>query len=202
MEPLQIVSYTRGQKFETHHDAGTLLDDGSVQPVPPRRLVTLFLYLNTLPEGQGHTEFPALGISVKPERGCGVLFCNVMPDGTIDGRTQHRAAPVFDRLYKYGVNVWITDTNFQELATAGIRGAVTKKELKEFCSKYVLQGEASQDDKDKAKGKGMGKGRGVCESKAVEKLQTIESALQHADRLCTSYESEKNELLIKRARNQ
>ena len=81
VEPLQIVSYTKGQKFETHHDAGTLLEDGTVEAVPPRRVVTLFLYLNTLPEGQGHTEFPALGISVKPERGCGVLFCNVMPDG-------------------------------------------------------------------------------------------------------------------------
>lgn len=36
-EPLQIVSYTEGQKFETHHDAGTLQDDGTVELVPPRR---------------------------------------------------------------------------------------------------------------------------------------------------------------------
>ena len=66
-EPLQIVSYTQGQKFETHHDAGTLCDDGTVELVPPRRLATLFLYLNNLPEEQGHTQFPDLGISVRPE---------------------------------------------------------------------------------------------------------------------------------------
>jgi hypothetical protein len=44
VEPLQIVSYRPGQRFNLHHDAGTLLEDGSVPTmVPPRRLVTLFL---------------------------------------------------------------------------------------------------------------------------------------------------------------
>jgi hypothetical protein len=40
---LQIVSYTQGQYFNLHHDAGTLHDDGSVELVPPRRLATFFL---------------------------------------------------------------------------------------------------------------------------------------------------------------
>ena len=35
-------------------------DVGEVTLVPPRRLVTFFVYLNTLPEGQGATEFPCL----------------------------------------------------------------------------------------------------------------------------------------------
>jgi hypothetical protein len=39
VEPLQIVSYTQGQKFELHHDAGTLGDDGTVELVPPHRSV-------------------------------------------------------------------------------------------------------------------------------------------------------------------
>lgn len=44
VEPLQIVSYQPGQRFNLHHDAGTLLEDGRVPiMVPPRRLVTLFL---------------------------------------------------------------------------------------------------------------------------------------------------------------
>jgi prolyl 4-hydroxylase len=176
VEPLQIVSYTQGQKFETHHDAGTLLDDGTVEAVPPRRLTTLFLYLNTLPEGQGHTEFPALGLSVKPERGCGVLFSNVMGDGRVDARTQHRAAPVHGRLQKYGVNVWITDSNFQDLAAGpGIKGAVTKKELKDFYAKHRIAASSTRDNINS---------NGGCEDGTTK---VVESALQCADRLTREY---------------
>lgn len=116
VEPLQIVSYTRGQKFNTHHDAGTLLDDGSVDLVLPRRLVTFFVYLNNLPPDQGHTAFPALDISVQPVKGCAVLFCNVLPDGSPDKRTIHCAEPVLGNLRKYGVNIWLCDCDMQELA--------------------------------------------------------------------------------------
>lgn len=174
VEPLQIVSYTQGQKFETHHDAGTLLDDGSVEPVAPRRLTTLFLYLNTLPEGQGHTEFPALGISVKPERGCGVLFSNVRSDGSVDPRTQHRAAPVSGSLEKFGINVWITDANFQDLASAGVKGAVTTKELRDFYSKNEIidvTWEKKEEADDNSKKKGL-----------------MESALRYADRMTREYD--------------
>jgi hypothetical protein len=105
VEPLQIVSYTEGQQFKVHHDAGTLLDDGSVEIVSPRRMATLFVYLNTLPEGQGHTEFPDLGLSVQPKAGCAVLFGNMMPDGAVDTRTVHQACPVEGKLKKFGINV-------------------------------------------------------------------------------------------------
>lgn len=126
LEPLQIVAYTKGQMFETHHDAGTLNEDGTVELVLPRRLVTLLLYLNTLPEGQGHTEFPDIDISVRPQRGCGILFCNVLVDGLPDPRTCHRACPVEGNLQKYAVNVWMTDLSFQSLACT----ASTKKKEK------------------------------------------------------------------------
>ena len=43
-------------------------DDDNVELVNPRRLVTYFIYLNTLPEGQGCTEFPRLNIAVTPKR--------------------------------------------------------------------------------------------------------------------------------------
>jgi hypothetical protein len=117
--------------------------------------VTLFLYLNNLPEGQGCTEFPALNLRITPEKGiymyfiymyiciyihiniytymyiyvyiykctyiyiyifiyiylfmyiyihiyigCGILFCNVLPNGQGDPRTAHRACPVGD-IYIY-----------------------------------------------------------------------------------------------------
>jgi hypothetical protein len=119
IEPMQIVSYTQGQYFDVHHDAGTLDEEThSVQLVPPRRILTIFAYLNTLPEGQGHTDFPYLGLSVRPERGCAVLFCNLMPDGTADYRTSHKANPITSPdLRKLGVNIWVGDISFQALVT-------------------------------------------------------------------------------------
>jgi prolyl 4-hydroxylase len=117
VEPLQIVRYKEGQFFDVHHDAGTLLDDGSVELVAPRRFATLFLYLNTLPDGQGHTEFPLAGVSMRPERGCGVLWCNINKQGEPDPRTIHKACPVVGKgVVKYGVNVWISENNHQSLA--------------------------------------------------------------------------------------
>lgn len=43
VEPIQVVSYTAGQLFDTHHDAGTMAEDGSIELVPPVRYATLFL---------------------------------------------------------------------------------------------------------------------------------------------------------------
>jgi hypothetical protein len=124
VEPLQIVSYRNGQKFNVHHDAGTLQDDGSVELAQPRRLVTFFAYLNNLPRGEGHTEFPAINLSVQPERGCAVVFCNVLPNGAPDPRTVHRANPVSGQLKKYGVNIWLCDCSMQELAQVKANCAV------------------------------------------------------------------------------
>ena len=95
----------------------------------PRRLATLFLYLNTLPEGIGHTEFPLLPaelgghtelrrrgggggpFSVRPRCGTALLFCNVDASGAPDVRLCHRACPVPDGHIKFGVNVWVRATH-------------------------------------------------------------------------------------------
>ena len=82
-------------------------------PAGPRRLVTLFVYLNTLPEGVGHTEFPAIDLSVRPSCGDALLFCNVLADGRPDARVAHRANPVPEGMVKFGCNVWITDCTMQ-----------------------------------------------------------------------------------------
>ncbi len=118
VEPLQIVSYTSGQQFTLHHDAGTLMETtGEVCLVYPRRLVTIFIYLNSLPWGQGHTEFPALGLSVQPQQGSAVMFCNVLKDGQVDARLVHQACPVEGTLRKYGMNVHTTPLHYSTLTT-------------------------------------------------------------------------------------
>ena len=104
----------------------------------PRRLATLFLYLNTLPEGIGHTEFPLLPaklgrhtelpllrrrgggggpFSVRPRCGTALLFCNVDASGAADVRLCHRACPVPDGHIKFGVNVWVRATHAPCLAS-------------------------------------------------------------------------------------
>jgi|TARA_B110000208_G_C11763828_1_gene427876 prolyl 4-hydroxylase len=121
VEPLQVVSYTKGQKFNLHHDAATLNDDGScTDVVPPRRIATLFVYLNTLPEGMGHTEFPRLDLSVRPVACKAVLWSNLdIHSGKpceADPMTVHKACPVPEGYRKVGLNIWVTDVDLQHLA--------------------------------------------------------------------------------------
>jgi len=122
VEPLQIVRYVHGQRFNEHHDAGTLEDDGSVTGVPPRRIITYFIYLTDLPEGHGgHTEFTQLpsGVALKvcPKKGRAVLWSNVDAEtGACDPRTAHRGCPVLGDHTKLAMNVWITDEDLQMAA--------------------------------------------------------------------------------------
>ena len=95
---------------------GVLLEDGTVEAGSPRRLVTFFVYLNSLPEGEGHTEMTKLGISVQPRRGHALLFCNVDSRGEPEPLAAHRACPVRSGFIKFGMNIWITDSNLQFLA--------------------------------------------------------------------------------------
>ena len=69
IEPLQLVKYDNGQYFNLHHDLGKLYDDGSVELPqrknvllsPPRRIVTILVYLNDVEKCHGgSTEFPLL----------------------------------------------------------------------------------------------------------------------------------------------
>jgi hypothetical protein len=115
-EPIQVVSYSEGQHFGLHHDIGTLdTVTGEVQMVTPRRLATVFLYLNHLPLGIGHTCFPHLKnsegkqLTVNPVRGKALIFPNILPDGSADKRTAHFADVIPFGIEKYGANLWLTD---------------------------------------------------------------------------------------------
>ena len=69
IEPIQLVKYDIGQYFNVHHDLGVLYEDGSVELPqrnnvllePPRRIVTILVYLNDVkPFHGGSTQFPLL----------------------------------------------------------------------------------------------------------------------------------------------
>ena len=118
VEPFQIVRYREGQKFDLHHDAGTLnIKTKQVESLPSGavRIATIFIYLNTTKEGVGLTQFPYLKttenhtLSVQPTEGRAVVFCNILPSGEADPLTSHKACPVSGNNTKIGMNVWVCD---------------------------------------------------------------------------------------------
>ncbi|XP_019089006.1 PREDICTED: probable prolyl 4-hydroxylase 11 [Camelina sativa] len=81
-EPLQVIHYGVGQKFEPHFDGF-------------QRIATVLMYLSDVEEG-GETVFPAAkgniskkGLSVRPKKGDALLFWSMRPDGSQDPSSQH-----------------------------------------------------------------------------------------------------------------
>ncbi len=117
VEPLQVVRYDVGQYFGAHHDTGVLFDDGSVEfpKNPPRRVCTLFVYLNDVDANAGgSTRFPLLKdrdgnvLEVQPVKGSAVIWSNINGDGDIEERTVHEGVAI-TKGEKLGMNIWITD---------------------------------------------------------------------------------------------
>eukprot|EP00918_Siedleckia_nematoides_P059636 GHVU01130023.1.p1 GENE.GHVU01130023.1~~GHVU01130023.1.p1 ORF type:complete len:308 (-),score=73.91 GHVU01130023.1:523-1446(-) len=107
-------------------------DQGQVHEA--RRILTCFVYLNTLPEGcGGETEFPMLnksgsgtsfsgqGKKFRAMRGRAAIWSNLLPDGTPDVRSIHRGCKPLNGCKKFGMNVWVTDKEQTDhiMASAG-----------------------------------------------------------------------------------
>lgn len=128
LENLQVVRYVKEQKFDLHHDAGTLDGDGTIDNPykvelvdsqdEPLRSFTLFLYLNTIPvENGGATLFPEAKpqpLSVQPVAGSAALWANINADGSeATLNTIHRATPLRNKFSKKdGMNIWFTFRRF------------------------------------------------------------------------------------------
>ena len=103
LEPLQVVRYHPGEKYENHHDSFDLCDFEQ----RPRRHLTFLIYLNDLPGGgAGHTSFPRLNLQLAPKARMALVFNDVLDNGQDDERTEHAGnAPA--RGVKYAINCWI-----------------------------------------------------------------------------------------------
>ncbi|GAB5359365.1 hypothetical protein AAMO2058_000537800 [Amorphochlora amoebiformis] len=119
VEPFQMVRYSTGQSFKAHHDMGPIIDGKGIQAIPPRRIITYFVYLNTPPRGQGCTEFPLINTQVCPKRGRALLFCNIDSKGEPNPAVIHRAQPVGLGVVKYGLNIWVSEKSMQGFAAFG-----------------------------------------------------------------------------------
>jgi len=109
LEPLQVVRYERGQKYEGHHDFFDVcdLEDKSANG---RRQVTFLIYLVDMPEGEtgGGTRFPDLQLEVAPEKGSAIVFNDCLDWGGEDGRSLHAGQPPLNpATVKYAINGWI-----------------------------------------------------------------------------------------------
>jgi len=118
-ESFQILKYSVGQFYRTHHD----MAERQTLKVAGPRILTFFLYFSDVIEG-GETNFPRLGISVKPKLGRAILWPSVMDYNNLkqDPRTYHQALPVKEGI-KFAANSWIHLYNFVKPNLWGCTGA-------------------------------------------------------------------------------
>lgn len=112
-EPFAMLRYQNGQEYREHFD---FIDPSSGEAgreigTRGQRIMTVFSYLTTVREG-GETEFPRLGVSVKPEQGKAVLFSNVGANGAVEPNSLHASRPVVDG-EKWLATLWFRDRRFE-----------------------------------------------------------------------------------------
>lgn len=111
-ESLQLLQYTRGQKYDVHHD---MIPDDLMHPQGPR-VLTAYIYLNDDCIGGG-TRFDKFDLTVTPKRGRVLIWPSVMDSNMrqADDRTSHQALPV-EGGTKYGANAFFHLNDFKKAA--------------------------------------------------------------------------------------
>jgi prolyl 4-hydroxylase len=117
-ETMQGQRYEVGQEFKSHHDFFHPSQSywQSEGPAGGQRCWTAMIFLNE-PEEGGNTEFPHLGIGVKPQAGMMLMWNNMSPDGTLNYKTLHTGTPVVKGV-KHIITKWYRQNNWLELTTA------------------------------------------------------------------------------------
>jgi prolyl 4-hydroxylase len=113
-ETMQGQRYQTGQEFKAHHDffhpsQSYWQREG---PLGGQRSWTAMIFLNVPSEG-GTTEFPNLGLGIRPQAGMMLIWNNVHPDGTLNYKTLHTGTPVIKGVKHiitkwYRQNEWLT----------------------------------------------------------------------------------------------
>jgi prolyl 4-hydroxylase len=119
-ETMQGQRYQVGQEFKAHHDffhpdQSYWVHEG---PGGGQRSWTAMIFLNEPKEG-GATEFPHLGLGIRPQAGMMLMWNNVKPDGTLNYKTLHTGTPVI-RGVKHIITKWYRQNDWLELTTPKI----------------------------------------------------------------------------------
>ena len=95
-EPFQILRYDAGDQYLAHHDWFDPTDPGSARHLRSgQRISTMLLYLNDVVAG-GSTQFPSLGLTVRPKKRRALYFEYPAVSGSPDSRCLHGGSPVVD----------------------------------------------------------------------------------------------------------
>ena len=110
-EYFQLLKYEQGEFYREHNDYNPV----HLQKQTGVRILTVFLYLNTVEEGGG-TSFPRLQhLTVTPTKGRVLIWPSVLDEdpNRQDDRTYHEALPV-EKGVKYGANVWVHQRDYRK----------------------------------------------------------------------------------------
>ena len=105
-EYLSLLRYGPGQEYRAHRDylPPSALRPGVRSAGAGQRVHTVFCYLSDVETG-GETDFPLLGVRIRPARGRVVHIHNLHPDGAPDESTLHAGLPV-ERGTKWLGTMW------------------------------------------------------------------------------------------------
>lgn len=117
-ETMQGQRYYVGQEFKAHHDffhpsQSYWQHEG---PSGGQRSWTAMIFLNEPGEG-GTTEFPNIGIGVRPRTGMMLMWNNANPDGSLNYKSLHTGTPVI-KGEKHIITKWYRQNNWLEINTA------------------------------------------------------------------------------------
>lgn len=117
-ETMQGQRYQVGQEFKAHHDFFHPSQSywETEGPRGGQRSWTAMIFLNE-PEEGGATEFPHIGIGVRPQAGTMLIWNNMKPDGTPNYKSLHTGTPVLKGV-KHIITKWYRQNNWLELNTA------------------------------------------------------------------------------------
>lgn len=108
LEPMQVVVYEKGQKFNPHYDFFS--PDTPDLVYRGNRNKTILVYLNEVKEENGGaTVFPKIGLKIQPKAYSAVYFENMNENG-IDYNTLHAGEELkTDEYKKYAINIWFRE---------------------------------------------------------------------------------------------
>jgi prolyl 4-hydroxylase len=108
LEPMQVVVYEKGQKFNPHYDFFS--SDSQDILTKGNRNKTILVYLNDIQEDfGGATVFPKIGLKIRPKAYSALYFEN-MNGSEVDYNTLHAGEElVTDKLKKYAINIWFRE---------------------------------------------------------------------------------------------
>tara|TARA_B100001029_G_scaffold101050_1_gene83129 strand:- start:879 stop:1496 length:618 start_codon:yes stop_codon:yes gene_type:complete len=110
-EQFQLVYYGPGNEYKPHFDAfDKTTKEGQNHWFPGgQRMITALAYLNDVEAG-GETDFPEIGVSVKPNKGDVLIFHNCIEGTTeINPNVLHGGSPVISG-EKWAVNLWFRES--------------------------------------------------------------------------------------------